>query len=63
MSEPRVIPLRSAARQSSDGQELAKVKAELERVKQQLAERKVLSFGDFTIFEIMHYLHEYESKL
>ena len=43
MSETRVIPLRSAARQSSEAQELAKVKAELERVKQQLAERKVLN--------------------
>ena len=53
-----MIPLRSAARQSSDGQELAKVKAELERVKQQLAERKVLSYVDNrrSIFEILLFL-------
>ena len=37
-----VIPLRSAARQHSDSVELAKCRAELERVKQQVAERDLI---------------------
>lgn len=43
MSETtRVIPLRSAARASSESVELAKCRAELERVKQQVVERDLM---------------------